>query len=98
MIRWRAHFFYDKAPALLRSNSNSALAPLDVDKAPRLALSRAEQALGALEADGKPTADVTLPFAELQAVVGFPEYYEEEEKYRLPAKPPTSFTTLDDNY
>jgi len=31
---------------------------------------------------GVPAAAHSLPFAELQRVVGFPDYYEEEERYR----------------
>ena len=41
------------------------------------------QALAALADTGAPPPEVTLPFAELQAAVGFPEYYAEEEKYRV---------------
>ena len=38
--------------------------------------------LDSIAATGKPHPDETMPFQELQKIVGFPEYYEEEERYR----------------
>ena len=55
--------------------------PLDLLNASILGM---QQALGELAQDGRPAPTNTLPFAELQAVVGFPEYYDEEERYRVP--------------
>ena len=54
--------------------------PLDLLNA---AIVAQRQALAALADTGAPPPEVTLPFAELQAAVGFPEYYAEEEKYRV---------------
>ena len=54
--------------------------PLDLLNASILAQRRA---LEGLRATGLPPKEDTLPFAELQAAVGFPKYYEEEEKYRV---------------
>ena len=53
--------------------------PLDLLNASIVAQRRA---LGA-RVDGAPPTDDTLPFDELQAAVGFPKYYAEEEKYRV---------------
>ena len=39
-------------------------------------------------ASGKPPDELTLPFAELQEIVGFPEYYDEEARYRVPEDRP----------
>ena len=39
-------------------------------------------------ASGKPPDELTLPFAELQKIVGFPEYYDEEARYRVPEDRP----------
>ena len=44
-------------------------------------------ALATLKAEGMPPPEGTLPFAELQRVVGFPEYYEEEARYRVEGPP-----------
>ena len=58
--------------------------PLDLLNASIVGMRRA---LTSLAQEGKPPADVTLPFEELQRVVGFPEYYAEEERYRVAAPP-----------
>jgi hypothetical protein len=41
-----------------------------------------KQALQELK-DGKPTEPLLLTFDELQDVVGFTEYYQESERYKL---------------
>jgi 2-methylisocitrate lyase-like PEP mutase family enzyme len=53
--------------------------PLDLLNASIVAQRRA---LESLRATGLPPSDATLPFAELQEVVGFDAYYTEEERYR----------------
>ena len=52
--------------------------PLDLLNASIVGMRRA---LTSLAQEGKPPADVTLPFEELQRVVGFPEYYDEAARY-----------------
>ena len=45
------------------------------------------RALEGLKRSGAAPADLALPFADLQAAVGFPEYYAEAEKYDRDAPP-----------
>ena len=54
--------------------------PLDLLNASIVGMRKALDGLATGE--GTPPADVSLPFAELQEVVGFPEYYAQEERYR----------------
>ena len=55
--------------------------PLDLLNASILAQRRV---LASLAATGRPPEQDTMAFSELQAAVGFPEYYEEEQRYKLP--------------
>ena len=53
--------------------------PLDLLNASIVGMRRA---LESLKESGAPPDELTLPFEELQEVVGFHDYYEEEQKYR----------------
>jgi len=55
--------------------------PLDLLNA---SIAGMQRALDGLANEGQPPPEDTLPFDDLQAVVGFPEYYAVEEKYKLP--------------
>ena len=53
--------------------------PLDLLNASIIGMRRS---LESIAATGKPHSKDSMPFDELQKIVGFPEYYEEEERYR----------------
>jgi 2-methylisocitrate lyase-like PEP mutase family enzyme len=59
--------------------------PLDLLNASVVAM---RMALAHLRSRGAPPAELTLPFAELQKVVGFEEYYAEEARYRTSGDDP----------
>ena len=57
--------------------------PLDLLNASIIGMNRT---LAMLAATGHPPEHDSLPFHELQVAVGFPQYYEEEERYRPPGR------------
>ena len=57
----------------------AAAFPLDLINASIVSMRAALEGLK----EGKPPPELSLPFSELQEVVGFPEYYEEERRYRV---------------
>ena len=66
-------------PAELEELGYSVAAfPLDLINASIVSMRAALEGLK----QGKPPPALTLPFDELQAAVGFPEYYAEEARYR----------------
>ena len=65
---------------LLEIGFSLAAYPLDLLNASIVAQRRA---LDALARGGLPPSELSLPFDELQRVVGFPEYYEEADRYKV---------------
>ena len=59
---------------------NLAAYPLDLLNA---SIAGMQRALGAIDAHERPSAADTLDFAELQRVTGWPEYYEQEARYKV---------------
>jgi 2-methylisocitrate lyase-like PEP mutase family enzyme len=71
-------------PAELEAMGYSIAAfPLDLINASIISMRAALEGLK----HGKPPPALSLPFDELQEVVGFPEYYAEEARYRVEGKP-----------